>query len=140
MLFAAPSGDESKPDTFNSGFSVINLKMWRKKNILNNVLDFGRNLPRCELCDQNLLNNYFDKKSLRFVSSKYNVFPQCHIDYSVNDMKILHFASLEHPFDGKKPWQAIGKRYGNLWWCYARKTPYYEMFLDNYFINKNSQL
>ena len=122
MLFAEPSGDEAEPEMFNSGFSVINLKMWREEDILTDMLSFGRGLPPYRLCDQNLLNKYFAKKDLNFVSKQYNVFPQFHIGMPLSDIGILHYV-------GDKPWNNINVYRCDLWWYFARRTAFYEQML-----------
>lgn len=131
LAAAAPSGCEAQPNTFNSGFLVLNLKKWRKDSLLNKLLSFGRELPRCDLCDQNLLNNYFSHSDIYFYDKNYNVFPQCFPELSVQDINIVHYASIEFGMAFTKPWKDLYKRFADLWWKYARQTPFYEHFIIN---------
>ena len=131
LAMGAPRGfEEMGDDVSNSGFVILNLEQWKKEDTLNTLLEFGRNLERCLFCDQNLLYQYFTrihKNRLLLVEKEYNIFPQLFPELSLNDIKILHYTGYEHI----KPWIDIKdkQRFGNLWWYYARKTPFYERCL-----------
>lgn len=129
LLVASPSGLESEPDTFNSGFSKMNLSLWRKNNVLTDLLAFGRQLPRCHLCDQNLLNKYFGKSHVMFVDKFYNMFPQCVNAEDIPKIKIIHYAGIEFGRPFTKPWKDINKCCANEWWKYAKQTNFYKKFI-----------
>ncbi len=132
VVAASPSGFEEEKDTFNSGFLMLNLSAWRQRNILDKLLDFGRALPRCELCDQNLLNNYFGHGvDIGFVDRAYNLFPQCEPDMNLSELKIIHYAGWEFGRPLTKPWKEPTKLKADIWWEWARQTAFYEILILN---------
>ncbi|MBO4480237.1 MAG: hypothetical protein J5742_01255 [Alphaproteobacteria bacterium] len=131
IAMGAPRGvEEMGDDVSNSGFSVLNLKMWRAENTLDTLLAFGRALPRARFCDQYLLHEYFKKNHvdrMMFLAPEYNLFPQCAMHVALQDIKILHFTG----YGAFKPWQDVcGRQRGaHLWWRSARHTEFYEKFI-----------
>lgn len=131
IVMGAPRGiEEMGDDVSNSGFSVLNLKQWRTENTLNELLEFGRGLPSSRFCDQYLLHEYFKKNHIdrmMFLAPEYNMFPQCHMDIDLKNIKILHYTGYNH----YKPWGDVWgrQRGGYLWWRYARRTEFYEKFI-----------
>ncbi|MDY6407163.1 MAG: glycosyltransferase [Pseudomonadota bacterium] len=132
---AAPSGFERIKDSPNSGFIVLNLDLMRREKTLDKIIPFGENLPPSHLCDQHLLYNYFklhNPDRLLLLDKNYNAFPH-QAKETLTEIKIIHFAGLPY-----KPWQKFdfSVPFSNLWWYYARQTPYYEAFVKNAFENE----
>ena len=131
ITMGAPRGfEEMGDDVSNSGFLILNLKQWREEKTLNKLLEFGKTIPKCNFCDQNLLYQYFTKRNkdrLMLVEKEYNIFPQLFPEIELENIKILHYTGWKH----EKPWKdnALKQRGGFLWWRYARKTEFYEYFL-----------
>ena len=48
-------------------------------------------------------------------------------------------AYVYHYGGPNKPWIIPNIFLGDIWWTYARKTPYYEIILDRYFQKKSSK-
>lgn len=129
LAMASPSGKEIHPDMSNSGFLVLNLKRWREQKTLNQLLEFGRDIEKCWLCDQNLLYQYFTKNhpnDVCLIEKTFNIFAHLEPELEINEIKVFHYAALK-----EKPWQSLNSkcRASYLWWQYARKTPFYEEFL-----------
>lgn len=134
ITMAAPSGFEVTKDQSNGGFSILNLDLWRKENTLDSLLEFGRQLPKCNFCDQNLLYHYFNKAHpdrIGFVDKMYNTFAQCFPEKLLSEMFIIHYAGMI-----LKPWDDtyLSSRGKYLWWQYARLSPFYEKLLYRKFL------
>lgn len=129
LSLASPSGIEIYKDMSNSGFIVLNLKQWRNENTLKVLLEFGQNIEKCWLCDQNLIYQYFTKNNpnkVMLLESELNVFPHKALELKIEEIKIIHYAALD-----KKVWDdtSFKLRTSNIWWHYAKKTPFYEYFI-----------
>ncbi len=142
LALATPSGLEKVADQSNSGFMILNLKKWRELNLFTDLLQFGKTLNRCALCDQNLIYHYFTKKHANLVfylDKNYNTFAHL-VKTPLSKIKILHFAMATF-----KPWSDhhYSMRGNELWWYYARMTPFYEKFQlqinKRLFINKKNK-
>jgi len=123
---------------FQAGVMIINVKVFNENNyslrLLNMVLNF-----RYAICDQDALNelligNYF------LINKEWNYTPlQKHmiaLDFlnnmsdsirkeylAVVNPKIIHYA------DKNKPWVDPEEKLANIWWKYARNSPYYEVII-----------
>ena len=133
IAMGEPRGmEEMGDDVSNSGFVVLNLVQWHKENFMNKLFDFGKTLPKSRFCDQNLLYQYFTLRNpdrLLLVDKLYNIFPQLFPEIKIEDIKIFHYTGWK----GVAPWKDIDykQRAAYLWWHYARKTAFYEMFVMN---------
>lgn len=130
IVMAAPSGLSIYPDMSNSGIVMFNLKQWRAENTLDTLLEFGRNIPRCALCDQHLLYQYFTKSNptrIALVDKLYNALPHYNDDKDISELKVIHYCGATLP----KPWRGNTDthRILFLWWKYARKTAFYEKLI-----------
>ena len=131
LAMGAPRGQEEMGNNVcNSGFVFLNLEKWRSENVLHNLLDFGRKLPKARFCDQYLLHQYFTlnhSDRLLLLDSKLNIFPQLFLEIPLEDIKIFHYTGWKN-IPPRKDIDAKA-RGGFLWWKYARKTPFYESFI-----------
>lgn len=137
IMMTTPVGDSLYPDMSNSGFLMLNLKQWRHENTLDDLLTFGRNLPKCFLCDQHLLYQYFTKQNpqrVGLVDVRYNSYPHNKNYNDVSELKVVHYCGGGRP----KPWQTTPchDRCYFVWWKHARHTAFYEMFLLD-IVNEN---
>lgn len=129
------SEKELSPTASNAGFSVWNLDLWRKNNIIDDIVQFGTTVPHTGLCVQALLYFYFGREHpdwIMYVDKKYNMFPSVFPEIPTEDIAILHFTAYGDP----KPWSHFGlARYrgADIWWKYARKTAFYECFIAELF-------
>ncbi len=124
---------ELSPDASNSGFIMMNLDAWRKRNTLDDILDFGRKLHKTSFCDQALMYFYFAKNhpdDIMYIDKSYNMFPTANPDVATADIRVLHFTSFKDP----KPWNVLEQnafRGADIWWKYARQTPFWEDFVHD---------
>lgn len=128
---------------FNSGVLLINIKNFRKTK-LSDLLDLARNNTKY-FHDQNVLNVAF-ANDFKILPPEWNT--QVHIKYyptyrqqlPIDTIKIydsyeivpaiLHYTY--HP----KVWNDPYKQWANIWWKYARETPFYEIILKDLNCNK----
>jgi len=126
------SDTELGPDASNTGFMILNLERWRKLNVLDDILQFGRTMPRTSFCDQALIYHYFNKNhpnEIKYLDASYNIFPGYHPDMPSNKIKVMHFTS----YRDTKPWAHLNSnnyRGADVWWKYARQTSFYENFIS----------
>lgn len=120
---------------FNAGVLLIDLDLWRKKNIEKNIFELIRNHPeKLKLHDQDALNAILvgDVKEL---PDKFN-FLTAQTDHSSRqDPLIVHFAG------GDKPWYFFSTLpYRSEYIRYANQTPWkylkYRKLMDIYFAKK----
>ena len=139
IVLAAQNGVEEDIENHNGGFSILNLKQWRKENTFSDIINFGENLPKSKFCDTYLINEYFRKKHpdrLLVIDKTYNLFPLSHPDLKIEEIKNLHFTG-----PNLKPWLDLWCicRGSFLWWQYARKTTFYESFIFDNMLNLRYQ-
>ena len=121
---------------FNSGVLVLNLDLMRKNNIQSKMLEVAK-INNKYFHDQNVLNSVFNK-NLTLLDGKYNVNFHLLFDKSrknfasgvwdeylknIQSPKILHYTSKY------KPWIMPSLPNADIWWGYARMTPFYEEIL-----------
>ena len=129
----------------NTGVLLLNLKKCRANISKTELLKFtSQNKFRIQ--EQDLLNIYFKEKVL-FLDIKWNYYlivnqwvDNCIGNSPVKSKKlyenaeekaiILHWASIN------KPWVDLSVPYADLWWSYARKTPFYEIILNRLFLSQ----
>ncbi|MDO5308851.1 MAG: glycosyltransferase family 8 protein [Planctomycetia bacterium] len=96
---------------FNSGVLLMNLQLWREKDVLSELLDLSIELhDRVEFPDQDLLNAYAARHGYLLLQPRWNSHPR---DYSPQETVVLHY---------------MGSRLRcprlDLLYSYAQKTPY----------------
>lgn len=129
----------------NTGVLLLNLKSCRANISKTELLKFvSQNKFRIQ--EQDLLNIYFEEKVL-FLDIKWNYYlivnqwvDNCIRNSPVKSEKlyenaeekaiILHWANIN------KPWGDLSVPYADLWWSYARKTPFYEIILNRLFLSQ----
>ncbi len=126
---------------FQAGVLVFNLKKLREMKFTQKALKKLDEIDRPRWVDQDILNAVLYKK-VKYMEVKYNY--TYHLEFSENDYQlesvkehvplvynqvqqlkenqpvIIHFTS------SKKPWKYPALKYADLWWRYARQTPFYE--------------
>ena len=83
---------------FNSGILLINLKMWREKNIKNQCLNFASSHPTKLTGDETILNALF-AGNLAYLPSEFNVPWYAHSKRPLDELAILHFVGSPKPWD-----------------------------------------
>ena len=122
---------------FNSGVMVIDIEKFNEIG-LDYLLDLARHNNKF-FHDQNVFNaafegNYFQlgqtwnfQWNVKFHSSNYKEVLPPDILAFYEDPNI--HANIIHYTSHEKPWKNPYHSFANLWWEYARKTPFYEIFL-----------
>ena len=122
----------------NAGVLLINLKKLRADKLTQKFIKLIEKKYHDQ--DQDIINVACYKK-IKTLPLAYNVmtkyekiFDQCikanaytqpEINDAINNPLIIHYA------DKIKPWQNPEIMFGNMWWQYARQTPFYENILFN---------
>jgi lipopolysaccharide biosynthesis glycosyltransferase len=127
---------------FNAGFFLLNVKKAKKLKLYEAAFDFLRRYPNPPYADQDTLNAVIGQKyhnMLIYLSPAYNVF--CDIDYcdsfsiphyTAEDIKqAFNYPKIYHYAGGNKPWiNAKIKHAYNVWWAYAKKSPWYRQIKE----------
>ncbi|HHD0572776.1 DUF4422 domain-containing protein [Campylobacter coli] len=136
---------------FNTGILVYNIKKCLEINFEKRCLDKLLELKNPPTADQDILNAALENE-IHFISPSWNCMqnhtgidnqqyinsiPNVHMhDYiaSQKDPYIIHYIG------SSKPWNSPHLPKADIWWCYARQTPFYEEILFKnikYFTFKN---
>jgi lipopolysaccharide biosynthesis glycosyltransferase len=108
---------------FNNGILLLNCVKWQKDNIAQDILRMAKETKLKFICpDQDALNIFFDDNNYIPVSGPYNSSPENARDKSNFNPKIIHYET-------KKPWVDATYFKAEVFWEYAKKTPYYEHLL-----------
>lgn len=125
---------------FQAGVLLLNLAELRAVHTVDEWLILAGKPHR--YADQDVLNQFCQGR-VKYLDMSWNVLSDCDrkripevIEYapaslyreymqSRNHPKIVHFAGF------KKPWQYPDEDFGEIFWQYARKTPFYEILLYN---------
>lgn len=118
---------------FNAGTLLMNVKEMKKKYSLEEYLRIAEKLEfKLVAPDQDLLN-YIHWKEVKFIdATNYNLFARLAYNCDVHYEQVKEEVTIIH-FLGKKPWDGKCEQ---LWWDYAKKTPFYHEFVEEYFAAK----
>lgn len=113
---------------FCSGILVIDCKKWRENNLTQKLKDiYEEYKERMIHNDQDLLNILFSNNKYFNLDKKFNYIIQ--YEHTENPNVIYHY-------DGAvKPWHFLPSlktniiKYIDIWWDYAKKTPFYDELL-----------
>lgn len=127
---------------FNTGLFVANFKYWRTHNVLETFVAINKKYKKdatfTNLLDQNIFNIAFYDK-VKYLPNNAQFFSNIKYDdakrqeEAVINPTIIHYAAPE------KPWNT-SVNLSNLFWIYARLTPFYEEILQRMFANKISYI
>ena len=127
-------------DYFQAGVLVFNLHKMRENNIEKQCLDVLNNF-KLYFADQCVFN-YLFKNNVKFVDLSWNyqfsdksrreINLKEHLPIDIlkqyneanKNPKIIHYSTKN------KPWFYPSEEYAQIWWQYARKTPFYEQLLE----------
>lgn len=120
---------------FQAGVLVMNLKELRKLDLVEQCLERTKEIKTPLFVDQCILNSLFYNK-VEFLPMKWNLLSYLLFDddkmFLPSDIKkeyfevidkqkgIIHYATFE------KPWLCPHLSLAEIWWQYARLTPFYE--------------
>lgn len=122
---------------FNTGVMLINVKEFNQNNYSTKLLELVSK-KQYKILEQDGLNKFF-KTNIKYIDSSWN-FPTLNKAYKSlfkfmpyeftkkynkdkENPKIIHFAG------GLKPWFYPEEEFANVWWQYAKQTPFYELIL-----------
>jgi lipopolysaccharide biosynthesis glycosyltransferase len=83
---------------FNSGILLLNLKMWREKNIKNQCLNFASSYPTKLTGDETILNALF-AGNFTYLPFQFNIAWYAHGNRPLKASAILHFVGSPKPWD-----------------------------------------
>lgn len=113
----------------NTGVFLINMNKWRKDNFGTKLIETAKYWGKKFLFpDQDAINVLcYDKNFL--LEQKYNYCCELHWD-NLNDRTVAEQNAVVYHWAGpNKPWSNPTCNYANLFWKYARKSPFYEEIL-----------
>lgn len=124
-------------DYRNTGVLLIDVQKYIRLNAFERLIDLisKNHFVYQEQCALNLLF----KGKIASISREWNyeLFHPYHLpccpNYVISDVskiKILHFLG------GNKPWNDATCKYGEVWWQYARRSPFYGDILGNFLAKK----
>ncbi|MDR0533735.1 MAG: glycosyltransferase family 8 protein [Verrucomicrobiales bacterium] len=121
---------ETSPDHvyFNNGLLVMDCSKWRQEGITNGIVRIAREKSAEIKCPtQDPMNLYFEKNYLRLEDSC-NISPQALFHEKQFDLKGkgVHYYGIGL----NKPWYDSTVFGAEVFWELARRTPYYEVFLQ----------
>lgn len=125
---------DSLSDYFNSGVMIWNIEQCKKDNVVTKAIIKLQELKNPKFVDQCILNSIANGKNIFWLSPFWNVSWNVEFDWhdgygSESYNTALNF--LENPyilhFTGAiKPWKEPWRDRAEIFWEYARKTPFHE--------------
>ena len=124
---------------FQAGTILFNLDEFRKSFTVEELFAFASSY-KWELLDQDVLN-YFAQGRVKYIATDWNVMMDWRgmriaefIGSAPRPLYLEYMEARKHPaichYAGpEKPWMVFDQDMGELFWDYARRTPYYELIL-----------
>ncbi len=118
---------------FNTGVLLVDVQKFNKTCSLTELLQLAQE-GRFRFLEQDLLNKIFQNQ-FHILPLEWNVLARANFEWAMPYIsnkyliqyldarkggKVIHFAG------GIKPWWFVEIDFADVWWSYARKTPYYE--------------
>ena len=131
-LFKNILSDNSK--YFNAGMMLWNIKELRKHYSFKSYIDLAQKLNfKLTAPDQDLLN-YMHAGQIKYLDEyQYDLFTKLIYNHGFHYDDIRASVTIAH-FAGTKPWEGQYVHYDieQLWWDYAKLTPFYFELLEEY--------
>ncbi|EMO8373924.1 DUF4422 domain-containing protein [Campylobacter coli] len=129
---------------FNAGVLVINIAKFREQDILKKLLKATKEIKNPPGVDQDIFN-YVLKGNVKFLDNKWNFTKEPKSiekdlkEWLPENLYELYKTSeqnfhLIHYADRIKPWNSSSTNFFNLWWMYAKHSPFYETLLYKFAI------
>jgi lipopolysaccharide biosynthesis glycosyltransferase len=107
---------------FNSGILILNCDKWRTEKITDKLINRAKESKiKLRYPDQDLLNIYFDNNNYVPFDAIYNYQPAFSKENENFCPKMIHYTR-------EKPWENEDCFFSELFWIYAKRTPYYAFF------------
>ncbi len=116
---------------FNSGMLVINTSLFKKENIKNRCFEILSASRRLACPDQDVLN-LSCRGMCAYFGEEWNFQSGNGLYTAVYKYSMLDKLKLIHYTTGNKPWNSEGIALSELFWKYARSTPFYEDIILTY--------
>ena len=139
-------GFVSQKTYFNSGVMIIDIDKFNEIE-LDYLIDLAKRNNKF-FHDQNVLNAAFENNYYQLPAIwnfqwniKFHSTNGCYKSMLPNDILALYedydiMPAIIHYTSHEKPWKNPHHTFANIWWEYARKTPFYEIFLKDLNCNK----
>lgn len=118
----------SRYNYFNAGILLMNLRLFRQENILSQFVSLSKIRRFIVAQDQDYLN-VLCKDRVVYLDHGWNKCAEKDDAFDDKNLKIIHCKLLY------KPWHYSGIHYEDIFWYYAKLTPFYKQLLrerDNY--------
>ena len=126
---------------FNSGVLLLNNKQLKQIDIKAKCFDYVEKYTKLACSDQDILN-LICQGQVKYLNHKWNFMWQ-HLflkqEFHIKEHKELFNEQKQCPYiihytSGTKPWNTklLGNEFFNLWWVYAKKSPFYWQILRSY--------
>ncbi|EPN3920296.1 glycosyltransferase family 8 protein, partial [Campylobacter coli] len=113
----------------NTGVTLFNLKKWREDNIQDLLFQNSAKYARVlQFPDQDTLNITLYKK-IKYLSHIYNAMPVQTYHNEEQKQEAFSNPQIIHWAGAHKPWKYPDVPYAEMFWYYARQTPFYEEIL-----------
>lgn len=119
---------------FCSGVLLMDMKALRKKYCFQDYINLAEKLNfQMVAPDQDILNYMHWKETKIIDANRYNLFAKAAYNHDIHYDEVKQAVTIIH-FAGQKPWAGEYVHYDieQLWWDYARLTPFYEEFLEEF--------
>lgn len=119
---------------FCAGVTLFDLNILRENYRFNKYFELARSLDfKLVAFDQDLLNLMHCDEVGYLEASKWELFAKLAYNHDVHYEEVKQAVNIIH-FAGEKPWQGGELHYDiqKIWWDYAKCTPYYNEFLEEY--------
>ena len=119
---------------FNAGVMLWNIAGMRGKYGLEGYLQVAEELDYCMLApDQDLLNLVHWQEAKILDETRYNLFARLAYNHDIHYEEVKEQVAIVH-FPGYKPWNGASLHFDieELWWDYAKITPFYIEFMEEY--------
>lgn len=125
----------SETPYFNSGMLLLNIAVLREQGYtFHRYLDLAAELDyKIPSPDQDLLNLMHHGQVKYLDETKYNLFARLIYNLGFHYVDVKEAATIVH-FPGMKPWEGQYVHYDieQLWWDYAKLTPYYVELMEEF--------
>lgn len=140
-------GFSNQKNYFNSGVMLIDIEKFNSVE-LDYLFDLAKRNNKF-FHDQNVLNAAFEDNYFQLPQEwnfqwniKFHSINGCYKKMLPNDILTLYeeydvMPAIIHYTSHEKPWNNPYHSFADIWWKYARKSPFYEILLKN--LTKNSQ-
>ncbi len=104
---------------FNAGMLLLNCMQFRKQKILDQFIRLLHEYSFAVTQDEDYLN-LICKDKVFWIENSWNVETYGEIKHSAETAKIIHYLMVG------KPWHFADVPFGEIFWSYAKQTPFYE--------------